>query len=124
MQKTNRRGVLPTATLATAIAFAGVTAAAQDTQSTGADGNHAERDRARPLRGDHRAGRKVVDEKRYSTDQVDSIVAEDIGKFPDLNLAGIAAHRASASTCRRRPLDQRARPGGDFSRVRINGLEA
>ena len=30
---------------------------------------------------------KALEEKRSSTDQIDSIVAEDIGKFPDLNLA-------------------------------------
>src|SRR5690606_41176372 len=30
---------------------------------------------------------KSLDEKRYSTEQVDAIYAEDIGKFPDQNLA-------------------------------------
>ena len=30
---------------------------------------------------------KSLDERRYSTEQVDAIFAEDIGKFPDQNLA-------------------------------------
>ncbi len=132
MQKTNRRGGLPTATLATAIAFALMsTAAAQETQTTGADEgttqDAAELDRF-VVTGTYRASlEKSLDEKRYSTDQVDSIVAEDIGKFPDLNLAealqripGVSIDRDAGEG---RSISVRGL-GGDFSRVRINGLEA
>ena len=30
---------------------------------------------------------KALEDKRYSAEQIDAVVAEDIGKFPDLNLA-------------------------------------
>ena len=45
---------------------------------------------------------KALDEKRDSAEQIDAIVAEDIGKFPDQNLAeSLRACRAYPSTATR-----------------------
>jgi iron complex outermembrane receptor protein len=70
---------------------------------------------------------KALDEKRSATGQVDVIVAEDIGKFPDLNLAeslqripGVAIARDAGEG---RNISVRGL-GPGFSRVRINGMEA
>ena len=70
---------------------------------------------------------KALEEKRYSPEQVDAIVAEDIGKFPDLNLAeslqripGVSIDRDAGEG---RSITVRGL-GQDFTRVRINGLEA
>ena len=70
---------------------------------------------------------KALEEKRSSTDQIDSIVAEDIGKFPDLNLAeslqripGVSIDRDAGEG---RQITVRGL-GPDFTRVRINGMEA
>lgn len=70
---------------------------------------------------------QALEQKRYSTEQVDAIMAEDIGKFPDLNLAealqrvpGVSIDRDAGEG---RSISVRGL-GGDFSRVRINGLEA
>ncbi len=70
---------------------------------------------------------KALDLKRTSTTAVDAILAEDIGKFPDLNLS---------ESIQRIPGVALARDGGEgrnisvrglgpqFTRVRINGMEA
>lgn len=65
--------------------------------------------------------------KRDSTGSVDSIVAEDIANFPDLNLAesmqripGVAINRVAGEG---RNISVRGL-GPDFTRVRINGMEA
>ena len=70
---------------------------------------------------------KALEEKRSSTDQIDSIVAEDIAKFPDINLAeslqripGVAIDRDAGEG---RQITVRGL-GADFTRVRINGIEA
>ena len=70
---------------------------------------------------------KALDEKRESVDQIDSIVAEDIGKFPDLNLAeslqripGVSIDRDAGEG---RSITVRGL-GSDFTRVRVNGMEA
>lgn len=70
---------------------------------------------------------KALDTKREARGQVDSIVAEDIGKFPDLNLAeslqripGVAITRDAGEG---RNISVRGL-GADFTRVRINGIEA
>lgn len=70
---------------------------------------------------------KALEEKRYSAEQIDAVVAEDIGKFPDLNLAealqripGVAIDRDAGEG---RSITVRGL-GQDFTRVRINGLEA
>ncbi len=70
---------------------------------------------------------KALDEKRDNTGQVDVIVAEDIGKFPDLNLAESLQRIPGVSIARDagegRNISVRGL-GPVFSRVRINGLEA
>lgn len=70
---------------------------------------------------------KALDIKRESTTQVDAIVAEDIGKFPDMNLAeslqrvsGISIDRDGGEG---RQISVRGL-GSDFTRVRLNGMEA
>lgn len=66
-------------------------------------------------------------EKRQETAAVDSIVAEDIGKFPDSNLAesmqripGVALSRGDGGEGRN--ISVRGL-GAQFTRVRINGME-
>jgi len=70
---------------------------------------------------------KALDEKRGNVGQVDVIVAEDIGKFPDLNLAESLQRIPGVSIARDagegRNISVRGL-GPAFSRVRINGLEA
>ena len=70
---------------------------------------------------------EALDYKRNSSGVVDAIVAEDIADFPDLNLAeslqripGIAIDRQAGEG---RRITVRGL-GGDFTRVRINGMEA
>ncbi|MGH8025638.1 MAG: TonB-dependent receptor plug domain-containing protein, partial [Pseudoxanthomonas sp.] len=70
---------------------------------------------------------KSLDEKRYRVEQVDAIFAEDIGKFPDQNLAESLQRVAGVSIDREGGEGQRISIrglGSDFTRVRINGLEA
>ncbi len=70
---------------------------------------------------------KSLDEKRYSVEQVDAIFAEDIGKFPDQNLAESLQRVAGVSIDREGGEGQRISIrglGSDFTRVRLNGLEA
>jgi len=69
----------------------------------------------------------ALDEKRLDAGVVDVIKAEDIADFPDLNLAeslqripGVAIDRQAGEG---RRVTVRGL-GGDFTRVRINGLEA
>src|SRR5207253_10733719 len=70
---------------------------------------------------------RALDQKRNALDSSDSILAEDIAKFPDLNLAesiqripGIALDRQAGEG------HQIAVRGlsPEFTRVRINGMEA
>lgn len=68
----------------------------------------------------------AIQEKRNSNNQVDVIVAEDIAKFPDTNLAeslqrvpGIAIQRDAGEG---RTVVVRGL-GGQFTRVRVNGME-
>lgn len=70
---------------------------------------------------------KALDIKRGETGVVDAIVAEDIGKFPDSNLAeslqripGVVITRDGGEG---RNISVRGL-GPDFTRVRLNGLEA
>ncbi|MCA3695159.1 TonB-dependent receptor plug domain-containing protein, partial [Aquidulcibacter sp.] len=80
------------------------------------------------VRGSFRESlRSAIATKRAEIDIVDSIKAEDIGKFPDNNLAeslqripGVAIDRegGEGKTITVRGL------GPDFTRVRLNGLEA
>lgn len=70
---------------------------------------------------------QALEEKRLSTVASDSILAEDIGKFPDLNLSesiqripGVALARDAGEG---RNISVRGL-GPGFTRVRINGMEA
>ncbi|MDV3467204.1 TonB-dependent receptor [Stenotrophomonas sp. C3(2023)] len=70
---------------------------------------------------------KALDIKRGEAGVVDAIVAEDVGKFPDLNLAeslqripGVVITREAGEG---RNISVRGL-GADFTRVRINGMEA
>lgn len=70
---------------------------------------------------------RALDEKRDSAEQIDAIVAEDIGKFPDQNLAeslqripGVSIDRDAGEG---RSITVRGL-GPDFTRVRLNGMEA
>ncbi|WP_244244064.1 TonB-dependent receptor [Marilutibacter alkalisoli] len=70
---------------------------------------------------------KALDEKRYTVEQIDAIFAEDIGKFPDQNLAESMQRIAGVSIDREGGEGQRISIrglGSDFTRVRLNGLEA
>ncbi|MDE1987536.1 MAG: TonB-dependent receptor [Alphaproteobacteria bacterium] len=70
---------------------------------------------------------KALDLKRNALDSSDSILAEDIAKFPDLNLSeslqripGVALERQQGEG---REISVRGL-SADFTRVRINGMEA
>jgi TonB-dependent receptor len=70
---------------------------------------------------------RALDQKRASAVSIDSILAEDIGKFPDLNLSesiqripGVALSRDGGEG---RSISVRGL-GPQFTRVRINGMEA
>lgn len=70
---------------------------------------------------------RALQAKREETSSVDSILAEDIGKFPDLNLSesiqrvpGVALARDGGEG---RSISVRGL-GPQFTRVRINGMEA
>ena len=133
MRNRNQRSQAAVSALALGIGLAlqGTTAVAAAQDVPAQDGARAEEatdlDRI-VVRGTYRASlEQALDDKRYSTDQVDSIMAEDIGKFPDLNLAealqrvpGVVIDRDAGEG---RSISVRGL-GGDFSRVRINGLEA
>lgn len=70
---------------------------------------------------------KAINEKKNSAAAIDTILAEDIGKFPDLNLSeaiqripGVALSRDAGEG---REISVRGL-GPQFTRVRINGMEA
>ena len=114
----------PVTMLTTAIAVAlSAPVAAQESQATQ---NATELD-AVVVTGYRQSLQKSLDEKRYSTEQVDAIFAEDIGKFPDQNLAESMQRIAGVSIDREGGEGQRISIrglGSDFTRVRLNGLEA
>ena len=71
---------------------------------------------------------KALDQKREQAVAVDTILAEDVGKFPDSNLAesmqrlpGVALSRSDGGEGR--TITVRGL-GAQFTRVRINGMEA
>jgi iron complex outermembrane recepter protein len=79
------------------------------------------------ITGYRQALRSALDEKRNTTEMVDVINAEDIADFPDANLAeslqrlpGVSIDRDNGEG---RTITVRGL-GSDFTRVRINGLEA
>lgn len=69
----------------------------------------------------------ALDYKRLEVGQVDAILAEDIGKFPDLNLAESLQRIPGVSITRDagegRNISVRGL-GPQFTRIRLNGLEA
>ncbi|OYW78774.1 MAG: TonB-dependent receptor, partial [Asticcacaulis sp. 32-58-5] len=69
----------------------------------------------------------AINEKRRSTDMIDVIKAEDIGQFPDLNLAESLQRIPGVSIDRDGGEGKQITVRGlnsEFSRTRINGLEA
>ena len=70
---------------------------------------------------------KALNLKRVETAEVDTILAEDIGKFPDLNLAESLQRIPGVSITREggegRQITVRGL-GPQYTRVRINGMEA
>lgn len=92
--------------------------AADDSQNTGKD---------IVITGFRGSLARALDQKKQSATAIDSILAEDIGKFPDLNLSesiqripGVALSRDGGEG---RSISVRGL-GPQFTRVRINGMEA
>ncbi|RPE75919.1 TonB-dependent receptor [Vulcaniibacterium tengchongense] len=126
----------PVTVLAAAIGLALQTATfgayAQDPDTAAEQGANAARDQATELEtitvtGYRASVERALDIKRGEAGVVDAIVAEDIGKFPDLNLAeslqripGVVITRDAGEG---RQISVRGL-GPDFTRVRINGMEA
>lgn len=120
-----KKGVLTSlsfAALAAATAFGG-TAAAQTTEDPPADSTTDEI----VIQGFRDSLAAAIDQKRDSVVSVDSILAEDIADFPDLNLSesiqrlpGVAITRDAGEG---RQVTVRGL-GPQFTRVRINGMEA
>ncbi|MES1202217.1 MAG: TonB-dependent receptor, partial [Pseudomonadota bacterium] len=110
--------------LAAAATFSGA-AVAQDAQAPAATAD-ADSDQI-VITGFRASLAAAVDIKRNSVSAVDAIVAEDIAKFPDLNLSesiqripGVAITRSGGEG---RQVSVRGL-GPQFTRVRINGMEA
>jgi iron complex outermembrane receptor protein len=131
----NRRGLLVSASLASLLAAA--SAYGQTTPPTGAGGDPQAAEPAAPeaqtqeqeivVQGFRASLDNALNLKREETAAVDSIVAEDIGKFPDSNLAesmqripGVALSRGDGGEGRN--ISVRGL-GAQFTRVRINGME-
>ncbi|MDV3467205.1 TonB-dependent receptor [Stenotrophomonas sp. C3(2023)] len=123
-------GATPYSLLALSIglALAAGTAAAQQTPEQAAAGmNAVDLDKVEVKATYRESLQQSLDEKRYSIEQVDAIYAEDIGKFPDLNLAESMQRIAGVSIDREGGEGQQISVrglGSDFTRVRVNGLEA
>ncbi|MET0327341.1 MAG: TonB-dependent receptor [Luteimonas sp.] len=101
-------------------------APADDAQKSRPAGDATQLDAVRVV-GYRASVEKALDIKRGEAGVVDAIVAEDIGKFPDLNLAeslqripGVVITREAGEG---RNISVRGL-GPDFTRVRINGMEA
>lgn len=131
MERLDTRKKTPVTLLAVSIAFAlqsvaGI-AAAQQTPEQAAALNAVDLDKVEVKATYRESLQQSLDEKRYSVEQVDAIYAEDIGKFPDLNLAESMQRIAGVSIDREGGEGQQISVrglGSDFTRVRINGLEA
>ncbi|KAF1689421.1 TonB-dependent receptor [Pseudoxanthomonas taiwanensis] len=98
----------------------------QDPQGSGQGGEAVELE-AVVVTGYRASLERAIDIKRGEAGVVDAIVAEDVGKFPDLNLAeslqripGVVITRDAGEG---RNISVRGL-GPDFTRVRINGMEA
>lgn len=99
---------------------------AEEAQTTVADDDVTEDGEAIVVQGFRDSLSAAIQTKRNSNNQVDVIVAEDIAKFPDTNLAeslqrvpGIAIQRDAGEG---RTVVVRGL-GGQFTRVRVNGME-
>lgn len=121
----------PVTLLATGIALAlqtvAVPAFAQTAPATSASDDAAQQLDTVRVVGYRASVERALDIKRGEAGVVDAIVAEDIGKFPDLNLAeslqripGVVIARDAGEG---RQITVRGL-GPDFTRVRINGMEA
>ena len=136
MQTRNNRRKTPVTVLALSIAFAlqvnAMSAIAQEaspTDTTAAPATPEDVDTLSTITvtGYRASLEKALDIKRGEAGVVDAIVAEDIGKFPDLNLAeslqripGVVITRDAGEgrNISVRGLDS------NFTRVRVNGMEA
>jgi iron complex outermembrane receptor protein len=120
-------GKTPVTMLAAAIAITlSAPLAAQEVEALQSGQDVTELDKV-TVTGYRQSLQKSLDEKRYTTEQVDAIFAEDIGKFPDQNLAESLQRIAGVSIDREGGEGQRISIrglGSDFTRVRLNGLEA
>jgi len=122
MNSRNNRKKTPVTMLALSIGLAlGATAHAQDAGQAATDLDTV------TVTGYRASVEKALDIKRSEAGVVDAIVAEDVGKFPDLNLAeslqripGVVITREAGEG---RNISVRGL-GPDFTRVRINGMEA
>ncbi len=130
--------------LYTGSAFAAAPADAQDAaakpadQAAASDESTDDTTKAKPKQEDEETLEQVVvtytaslakalDLKRDTSGQVDVIVAEDIGKFPDLNLAESLQRIPGVSIQRDAGEGRQISVRGldpTFTRVRINGMEA
>jgi iron complex outermembrane recepter protein len=111
---------------ALALTLAAASAAAQTTPPT-AQADTAGEEQDIVVTGFRASLNNALIEKRQETAAIDSILAEDIGKFPDSNLAesmqripGIALARGDGGEGRN--ISVRGL-GAQFTRVRINGME-
>jgi len=116
---------MASAAAAQAPAPAPAPAAAQPAPSTAAGGNNAVQEIV--VTGFRSSLAKAINIKRQDSSEVDAILAEDIGKFPDLNLAeslqripGVAITREGGEG---RQITVRGL-GPQYTRTRINGMEA
>ena len=127
-QKSRRKTpvTLLAASIAVALSAPVFAQSAQDVEALKPGEDLTQLDRV-TVTGYRQSVQKALDEKRYTTEQVDAIFAEDIGKFPDLNLAESMQRIAGVSIDREGGEGQRISIrglGSDFTRVRLNGLEA
>lgn len=119
----NRKSIMAVSASIIALSFVAFDVSAQDATTQTAQPQAAE---TVVVRGFRSSLRSAIAAKRIETDIVDAIRAEDIGKFPDLNLAeslqrisGVAIDRDGGEG---RSITVRGL-GPDFTRVRLNGLE-
>lgn len=129
MNTRNIRRKTPVTLLAASIglALSMPSAFAQDAPAAEASPSQATELDAVVVTGYRASLERAIDIKRGETGMVDAIVAQDIGKFPDLNLAeslqripGVVITRDGGEG---RQITVRGL-GPDFTRVRLNGLEA
>ncbi|GHC11789.1 TonB-dependent receptor [Thermomonas carbonis] len=134
MRRTTNNRKTPVSILAASIAIAlhmvPATALAQDAAAapqTATDDKVTELDTVQVVSSYRASLEKALDIKRSEKGVVDAIVAQDIGKFPDLNLAeslqripGVVIARDAGEG---RSITVRGL-GPQFTRVRLNGLEA